>query len=125
VLFGALVLGGVGVGCLSARRIWTVRVDGRGGDAALTVGRDRLPLAEVDADHLRAVVAGIAGVDAGAPVLGGGWSVPTGRTGLPLRRTDGQTLLAPTRTPQALAEAILRAHPTAPAPTDTPGRVEP
>jgi hypothetical protein len=125
VLFGVLVLGGVGAGCVSARRIWTVRVDGRGEDAALTVGRDRLPLAQVDADHLRAVVAGTAGVDAGAPLLGGGWSVPKGRTGLPLRRTDGQTLLVPTRAPQTLAAVILRAHPTAAGPTDTPGRVEP
>ncbi|SDX54404.1 hypothetical protein SAMN05661080_00404 [Modestobacter sp. DSM 44400] len=114
MLFGALVLGGVGAGCLSARRIWTVRVDGRGEDAALTVGRDRVPLAEVDAAHLRGVVAGTAGVDAGAAVLGGGWSVPKGRTGLPLKRTDGQTLLVPTRVPRALTEAILAAHPATP-----------
>jgi hypothetical protein len=123
VLFAALVLGAVGAGCLSARRIWTVRVDGRGEDAALTVGRDRLPLADVDADHLRAVRAGAAGVDAGAPVLGGGWSVPKGRAGLPLKRTDGRTLLVPTRRPQALAEAILAAHPAIP--TGGAGRLEP
>jgi hypothetical protein len=111
VLFAALVLGAVAAGCLSARRIWTVRVGGRGEDVALTVGRDRLPLADVDAGHQRAVRAGAAGVDAGAPVLGGGWSVPKGRAGLPLKRTDGRTLLVPTRDPQALADAILAAHP--------------
>jgi hypothetical protein len=123
VLFAVLVLGAVGTGCLSARRIWTVRVGGRGEDVALTVGRDRLPLADVDADHLQAVRAGAAGVDAGAPVLGGGWSVPKGRAGLPLRRTDGQTLLVPTRDPQALADAILAAHPGTP--TGGAGRLEP
>jgi hypothetical protein len=118
----ALVLGCVGVGCLSARRMWTVRVAGRGRDAVLSVGREQLPLADVDAAHLRAVAGGTAGVDAGAAVLGGGWSLPTGRVGLPLRRTDGTTVLVPTRTPQALTEAILRAHPAS---TAEPGRVDP
>jgi hypothetical protein len=117
-----LVLGCVAAGCLSARRIWTVRVAGRGPDAVLSVGREQLPLAQVDAAHLRAVTDGTAGVDAGAPVLGGGWSLPKGRTGLPLRRTDGTTVLVPTRAPAELAAALLRAHP---ARTDEPGRVEP
>ena len=118
----ALVLGGVGAGCLSARRIWTVRVAGRGPDAALSVGRGQLPLAQVDAGHLRS---GTAGVDAGAPVLGGGWSLPKGRTGLPLRRTDGTTVLVPTRAPQQLSEAILTAHPSGDGSTGEPGRVDP
>ncbi|MGY1837814.1 MULTISPECIES: hypothetical protein [unclassified Modestobacter] len=120
-----LVLGVVAAGCLSARRAWTVRVGGRGSDAALSVGRERVPLADVDADHLRAVRAGTAGVDAGAPVLGGGWSLPRGRTGLPLRRNDGGTVLVPTRAPQAVTAAILAGHPGGGAPTDRPGRVEP
>jgi hypothetical protein len=98
------VLGTVGVGCLSARRVWTVRVDGRGPDAALTVGRERVLLADIDAAHLRAVDSG---VDAGAPVLGGGWSLPRGRTGLPLRLTDGRTVLVPTREPAALHAALV------------------
>jgi hypothetical protein len=127
------VLGVVGAGCLSARRVWTVRVAGRGPDAVLVVGRERLPLAEVDAGHLLAVRNGTAGVDAGAPVLGGGWSVPAGRTGLPLRRTDGRTVLVPTRAPRELTEAILRCRPGPPPPhpvrdaghTDSPGRVDP
>jgi hypothetical protein len=98
------VLGTVALGCLSARRVWTVRVDGRGPEGALTVGRERVGLADIDADHLRAVDAG---VDAGAPVLGGGWSLPRGRTGLPLRLTDGRTVLVPTQDPAALRAALL------------------
>ena len=100
----AAVLGTVGVGCLSARRVWTVRVEGRGPDGALTVGRERVPLTDIDAAHLRAVDSG---VDAGAPVLGGGWSLPRGRTGLPLRLTDGRTVLVPTREPAALHAALV------------------
>jgi hypothetical protein len=125
VLAAVLVLGTVGAGCLSARRIWTVRVSGRGPDAVLSVGREQLPLAEVDAGHLQAAAGGTAGVDAGAPVLGGGWSLPAGRTGLPLKRTDGTTVLVPTRAPAQLAEAILTSHPARDAGTGTPGRVDP
>jgi hypothetical protein len=93
------VLGIVGSSTLSARRIWTVRVD----DEGLSVGRDRVPLGEIDVDHFREVDAG---VDAGAPVLGGGWSLPKGRTGLPLRLTGGRTVLVPTRDPAALYGAL-------------------
>ncbi|MDK3255700.1 hypothetical protein [Blastococcus capsensis] len=94
------VLGVVGIGCLSARRVWTVRVDADG----LAVGREQVPLRDVDAAGLREVEAG---VDAGAPVLGGGWSLPRGRTGLPLRFVDGRTVLVPTRDPAALRAALL------------------
>jgi hypothetical protein len=52
---------------------------------------------------------GEAGVDAGAPVLGGGWSVPKGRTGLPLKLTDGRTVLVPTRHPAELLGALIEA----------------
>ena len=100
------VLGIVAAGCRSARRMWTVRVD----DAALTVGLERVPLADVDVEHLRAVDAG--GVDAGAEVLGGGWSLPRGRTGLPLRLAGGRTVLVPTRDPVALRAALLEARGT-------------
>jgi len=119
------VLGCVGAGCLSARRIWTVRVTGHGADGALSVGREQVPLADVDAGHLRSVTAGAAGVDAGAAVLGGGWSLPKGRAGLPLKRTDGTTVLVPTRSPAQLTEAILTAHPAGGVSTDGPGRVDP
>jgi hypothetical protein len=103
------VLGVAAMGVLSSRRVWTVRVDAPGPDAALTVGRERVPLADVDGAHLAAVGRGAAGVDAGAPVLGGAWSVPRGRTGLPLRLTDGRTVLVPTREPEALGRALLAA----------------
>ena len=94
------VLGPVAAGTLSARRIWTVQVDDRG----LAVGRERVPLPDIDAGHLASVGSG---VDAGAPLLGGGWSLPKGRTGLPLRITDGRTVLVPTRDPAALRAAVL------------------
>jgi hypothetical protein len=93
------VLGIVAAGTLSARRIWTVRVDHEG----LSVGRERIRVSEIDAEHLRQVDSG---VDAGAPVLGGGWSLPKGRTGLPLKLTDGRTVLVPTRDPAALWSAL-------------------
>ncbi|MGZ4506174.1 MAG: hypothetical protein ACXVX8_03505 [Blastococcus sp.] len=112
------VLGIVGVGTLSAQRVWTVRVDG----ASLSVGRERVPLADVDGAHLRGIDAG---VDAGAPVLGGGWTLPRGRTGLPLRLTDGRTLLVPTRNPAALATALLTALPgTADGPSGSQGTLD-
>ena len=94
------VVGIVGTGILSARRIWTVRVD----DEVLSVGRERVPLSDIDVAHLREVDSG---VDAGAPVLGGGWSLPRGRTGLPLKLTDGRTVLVPTRDPRALYAALM------------------
>jgi hypothetical protein len=102
VLLILVVLGIVAGGCRAARRIWTVRVD----DHALIVGRETVGLPEIDGDHLASVDAG---VDAGAPVLGGGWSLPRGRTGLPLRLTDGRTVLVPTRDPAALRAALLAA----------------
>ena len=103
------VLGIVGVGCLSARRVWTVRVDEDG----LSVGRETVRYADIDVDHLLAVDSG---VDAGAPVLGGGWSLPKGRTGLPLKLADGRTVLVPTRDPAPLYEALVGRL------TDTPDR---
>jgi hypothetical protein len=108
------VLGVVGIGTVSARRVWTVRVLGEGADPALSVGPERVALVDLDAGHLRAVRSGDAGVDAGAPVLGGGWSVPRGRTGLPLRLTDGRTVLVPTRDPAALTGALLALLPGIP-----------
>jgi len=94
------VLGVVALATLSARRVWTVGVDSDG----LSVGRERVPLKDIDVEHLRSVDSG---VYAGAPVLGGGWSLPKGRTGLPLKLTDGRTVLVPTRNPAALYEALM------------------
>ena len=103
------VLGIVGSSTLSARRLWTVRIEGAGPEGALHVGRERVPLAEIDTEHLRSVDSG---VDAGAPVLGGGWSLPPGRTGLPLRLAGGRTVLVPTRAPGALRAALLESQGT-------------
>jgi hypothetical protein len=105
--------GVVAIGCLSARRIWTVRVDRDG----LAVGREQVPLADVDAAHLAAVEGG---VDAGAPVLGGGATLPRGRVGLPLRLREGRTVLVPTRDPDALRAALVVA--VSDASDDRPGR---
>ena len=99
------VLGIVAAGCRSARRTWTVRVD----DHALTVGLERVPLSDVDVERLRAVESG---ADVGAEVLGGGWSLPRGRTGLPLRLAGGRSVLVPTRDPAALRAALLAARGT-------------
>jgi hypothetical protein len=101
------VLGIVGIGTLAAQRVWTVRVT----DDQLSVGREQVALSQIDGEHLRAVDAG---VDAGAPVLGGGWSLPRGRTGLPLRLIDGRTVLVPTRDPAALHSALVAGLPGAP-----------
>ncbi|SDY36950.1 hypothetical protein SAMN05660209_02726 [Geodermatophilus africanus] len=120
VLAVVAVPGVVAAGVVSARRAWTVRVDAVGDEPALSVGPERVPLAAVDAAHLRAVGAGTAGVDAGAPVLGGGWSLPRGRSGLPLRTTDGRTVLVPTRDPVALSRALLAA--VSDVPGGPPGR---
>ena len=99
------VLGIVAAGCRSARRMWTVRVD----DNALTVGLERVSLSDVDVERLRAVESG---ADAGAEVLGGGWALPRGRTGLPLRLAGGRSVLVPTRDPVALRAALLAARGT-------------
>ncbi|MCZ2811483.1 hypothetical protein O2W15_08540 [Modestobacter sp. VKM Ac-2979] len=122
---GGLVLAGTAVGWLSARRLWTVELAGRGQDATLRVGREELRLADVDLDHLRAVCDGAAGAGAGSPVLGGSWSVPKGSVGLPLRRVDGTTVLVPTRVPRELGVALLTAHPASGGDTGAPGTVGP
>ncbi|MCV2490418.1 hypothetical protein OF117_13700 [Geodermatophilus sp. YIM 151500] len=96
---------------LAARRSWTVRVDRDGPEPALTVGRERVPLADVDAGHLRAAAEGRAGVDAGSPVLGGSAALPRGRAGLPVRLAGGRTVLVPTRNPARLRAALLTAVP--------------
>ena len=115
------VLGVVATGTVSANRVWTVSLVDRGPDAALVVGRERLPLNELDPASLD----GGAGVDLGAPVLGGGATVPRGRVGLPLRRTDGTTVLVPTRRPAQLTVALRTALTGATGSSEQPGTVEP
>jgi hypothetical protein len=115
------VLGVVALGTVSANRVWTVTVTDRGPDAGLAVGRERLPLADLDPASLDGGV----GVDVGAPVLGGGADVPRGRVALPLRRTDGTTVLVPTRRPAQLTVALRTALTGATGSSEQPGTVEP
>jgi len=100
-----LVAGVFGLSVLAGRRIWSVEVT----DEELRVGQERLALTAIDAQHLQAMAddGAVGGVDTGAPVLGGGWSVPKGRLGLAVRRTDGASLLVPTRDPDSLRQALL------------------
>lgn len=100
-----LVAGVFALSVLAGRRVWSVAID----DDHLCVGQDRLSLSSIDAGHLQAMADGadVGGVETGAQVLGGGWSVPKGRVGLPVRRTDGASVLVPTRDPSALSKALL------------------
>ncbi|MBA3339399.1 MAG: hypothetical protein H0T54_06605 [Geodermatophilaceae bacterium] len=100
-----LVAGVFALSVLAGRRVWSVEIV----EDNLCVGHDRLALSTIDAGHLQSLIEGgdVGGVETGAQVLGGGWSVPKGRVGLPLRRTDGGSLLVPTRDPAALSRALL------------------
>ena len=102
VLAFVSVLGVVAIGTVAARRVWTVRVE----EEALVVGTERLPWSDVDRAHLAEITSG---ADTGAPILGGGSTLPRGRTGLPLRLTDGRSVLVPTRDPEALLTAVIEA----------------
>lgn len=93
-----IVLGGLAFVWVQARRrVCAVRLT----TAALTQGRESLEvgkLAEVDD----------VGASVGARVLGGGWSVPRKFTEVPVKLTDGSTVLAWARDGDALREALSR-----------------
>lgn len=106
-LLAVLLVGGtVAVGCYARVRAGALYLT----PGALRVGREVLPLAQLDAGMLREVDR-IGGPQAGARILGGALSLPAGRAPLPLRLTDGSTVVVPSRDPDALRAALLGALP--------------
>ena len=77
------------------RRLREVRLT----PATLRQGREELAVE---------LIAGVGdvGTSMGAPVLGGSWLVPNGTDGVPLRLTDGRSVLAWARDADALAAAL-------------------
>lgn len=100
-----VVLGLVALTCIAGRRVWSVELS----EEQLQVGQETMSLDSVDLEHLHALEDGgeVGGAETGARVLGGGWSIPKGRHALPLRRTDGTSVLVPTRDPESLRRALL------------------
>jgi len=100
-----LVAGVFALSVLAGQRVWSVEIT----EEDLRVGQERLALTQIDGKHLQATADGdeVGGVETGAQVLGGGWSVPKGRVGLAVRRVDGVALLVPTRDPESLRNALL------------------
>jgi hypothetical protein len=98
----ALVAGLLAVASRARARTFAVRLTGE----ALQVGRETVLLGEVDAARLRES-GRAAGPVAGTRVLGGAWSVPRGRSPMPLPLNDGTTVVVPTRDPDALRAALL------------------
>ena len=77
------------------RRVRSVRLT----PSVLRQGREELAVASI-AD------VGDVGVSMGAVVLGGSWLVPNGTDGIPLRLTDGRSVLAWARDAEALRSAL-------------------
>jgi hypothetical protein len=79
------------------QRLYSVRLT----PAALREGRETLRMADI---------AAVEGVEprAGATVLGGGWDIPKGTTGVPIRLADGTVVLGWARDADALREALHR-----------------
>ncbi|RJQ77215.1 hypothetical protein D5S17_16035 [Pseudonocardiaceae bacterium YIM PH 21723] len=81
------------------RRMLAVRLT----PTELQLGREVLPVKEIaELDEV--------GTPVGARVIGG-WAVPRGTEELPLRLTDGQSVIAWARDPVALADALRRLVP--------------
>lgn len=99
-LIALLAIGGVlGVVGYAKSRFSSVVVD----HVALRIGQESVPLSTVDVSYFDE---DSGGPPAGARILGGAWSVPKGRSALPLRLTDGTVVLAPCRDPERLREAL-------------------
>jgi hypothetical protein len=79
------------------QRLYSVRLT----PAALREGRETLRMADI---------AAVEGVEprAGATVLGGGWDIPKGTTGVPIRMADGTVVLGWARDADALRAALHR-----------------
>ncbi|HEY9390796.1 MAG TPA: hypothetical protein VIR27_13660 [Mycobacteriales bacterium] len=104
-LLAVLLVGGmVAVSCLAQVRMSGVTVTAQ----LLRVGREILPLSQLDPDGLRDQDRA-GGAPVGARILGGALSVPRGRAPVPLRLTDGSTVLVASRDPAALRAALLGA----------------
>ncbi|HEY9473910.1 MAG TPA: hypothetical protein VIS06_08670 [Mycobacteriales bacterium] len=104
-LLAVLLVGGmVAVSCLAQVRMSGVAVTVQ----LLRVGREILPLSQLDPDGLRDQDRA-GGAPVGARILGGALSVPRGRAPLPLRLIDGSIVLVASRDPAALRAALLAA----------------
>jgi hypothetical protein len=71
-------------------------------DSELRVGRDRIPLGEIDP----ASVTGPGGASPSAPVVGGAYAPTLGDGTIGLVRRDGRPAQIPARDPEALAAAL-------------------
>jgi hypothetical protein len=101
-LLAVLLVGGVvAVSCFARSRTETVWVT----TGVLRVGQEVLPLSRVDADAL-ATAEEVGGPQVGARILGGAMSLPRGRAPLPVRLTDGSTVVVPSRDPARLRVAL-------------------
>jgi hypothetical protein len=97
VVVGFVLAGLATIWVQARRRVCAVRLT----TSALTQGRESVAvgtLAEVDE----------VGASAGSRVLGGGWSVPRKFTEVPVKLTDGSTVLAWARDGDALRAALSR-----------------
>ncbi|HVX44056.1 MAG TPA: hypothetical protein VHC49_09215 [Mycobacteriales bacterium] len=99
-LLALLAVGGVfGVVAYAKARFSAVLVD----RAALRIGQEIVPLSTVDVTYF---AEDSGGPPAGARILGGAWSIPKGRSALPVRLIDGTVVLAPCRDPEGLRAAL-------------------
>lgn len=97
VVVGIVLAGLALIWVQARRRVCAVRLT----TSALTQGRESLDVGKLDAvDDV--------GASVGSRVLGGSWSVPRKFTEVPVKLTDGSTVLAWARDGDALREALSR-----------------